>query len=284
MSVGGVLLQDSTVSRTLTQSITVSNGVTYTFSFFVKVGDGVLPNQGSGSYRDFTLTVNNSDITNYTAIINNHVGNGVYRCTFTFVSNGATVFNFRKYSGLNNNTPVVAFGFQLEAGAFATPYIPTVAAQVTRVADSAVMTGVNFSSWFNPEQGTLFVDATNVGQNIASVSLNDGTTSNRINFVSRIAGTSTGDEYAVVVTPAGGQASLTGQAYTTDSKSSISYKFNEIRATMNGNTPGLDSTAVLPIVNRLAIGAITTQGSIYIKRLTYYPQALTAANLQAITR
>ena len=168
--------------------------------------------------------------------------------------------------------------------AFASPYIKTEAAQVTRVADSAVMTGTNFSSWFNPSEGALFVDTTNVGQSATSVSLSDGTTSNRINLVSRIVGSSTGDEYAVVVTGGTGQASLSGQAYTKDSKSSISYKFNEIRATMNGNTPRLDSIAVLPIVNRLAIGAVATQGSIYIKRLTYYPQALTAANLQAITR
>jgi hypothetical protein len=274
------------------RSVTVSAGA-HTLSVIAKAGEWSWVRVGwGGGGTSFNLatgalgTVGAGDTASIVPL-----GNGWYRCIITRTLT-ATTDTYRVYSTNADNafttgdgySGIYIWGAQLEAGAFATPYIPTVASQITRLADSAVMTGVNFSSWFNPEQGCLFVDAANVGQNSTSVSLNDSTTSNRINLVSRVAGSSTGDEYAVVVTGGVGQASLSGQAYTTDSKSSISYKFNEIRSTMNGNTPGLDSVAVLPIVNRLSIGATTTQGSIYIKRLAYYPQALTAANLQAVTR
>jgi hypothetical protein len=41
------------------------------------------------------------------------------------------------------------WGAQLETGSGASSYIPTGASQATRVADECVMTGTNFSSWFN---------------------------------------------------------------------------------------------------------------------------------------
>jgi hypothetical protein len=53
---------------------------------------------------------------------------------------------------------VFIWGFQLEAGSFPTSYIPTTTATVTRAADVASITGANFSSWFNTNQGTFFLD------------------------------------------------------------------------------------------------------------------------------
>jgi hypothetical protein len=48
---------------------------------------------------------------------------------------------------------------QLEAGGFATSFIPTAGAAVTRAPDVAQITGTNFSSWYNQTEGTLFADA-----------------------------------------------------------------------------------------------------------------------------
>ena len=45
---------------------------------------------------------------------------------------------------------------QLEAGAFATSYIPTAASQVTRAADNVSMIGNNFARWYNVNTGSLF--------------------------------------------------------------------------------------------------------------------------------
>jgi len=53
---------------------------------------------------------------------------------------------------------VYAWGAQVEAGAFPTSYIPTVASTVTRAADIASITGANFSSWFNQGEGTFLAN------------------------------------------------------------------------------------------------------------------------------
>lgn len=66
------------------------------------------------------------------------------------------------------------WGAQLEAGAFATSYIPTAGAQVTRAADivtsaqatrAADVASVNtLSPWFNPDEGTILAEFTTMGK------------------------------------------------------------------------------------------------------------------------
>jgi hypothetical protein len=56
---------------------------------------------------------------------------------------------------------IYIWGAQLEVGAFSTSYIPTVASQVTRAADVAVMTGTNFSSWYRQSEGTVYAEFVN---------------------------------------------------------------------------------------------------------------------------
>jgi hypothetical protein len=56
----------------------------------------------------------------------------------------------------NNTDEFEIWGAQLEAGAYATSYIPTTTASVTRVADAASKTGI--SSLIGQTEGTLFVD------------------------------------------------------------------------------------------------------------------------------
>ena len=93
-------------------------------------------------------------------------GNGWYRCSITGTTGGTIASNFIDI-GVTDGTSAVGgaagnsvyiYGAQLEAGAFATSYIPTVASQVTRSADVATMTGTNFSSWFNATAGTFVAD------------------------------------------------------------------------------------------------------------------------------
>jgi len=191
---------------------------------------------------------------------------------------------------------IFAWGADVQGGAFMAPYIPTVASQVTRLADSAVMTGANFSSWFNPEQGcfvfdaadAVIGDATNNRHTVFEAS--DGTLNNRISAGKSAGGGTANFVYANVV--AGG----TEQAYfaptgaitaNTYYKFSASYKINEITASLAGGAVGSDTTAVIPVVDRLTVGRRsvgTNPFNGYIKRLTYYNQAFTAANHQAVTR
>lgn len=86
--------------------------------------------------------------------------NGWYRAIITYNSGNNTGAVSRVYvrdfgtSNVSGET-VYAWGHQVETGAFPTSYIPTVASTVTRSADNASMTGTNFSSWYNPDEGSV---------------------------------------------------------------------------------------------------------------------------------
>lgn len=94
------------------------------------------------------------------------VGSGWYRCSFTKTASGSGTAAIRvftasagaiSYQG-DGTSGLYIWGAQLEAGAFATSYIPTTSASVTRGTDVASMTGTNFSSWFNTS-GVFVVQA-----------------------------------------------------------------------------------------------------------------------------
>ena len=77
-------------------------------------------------------------------------GNGWYRCTLT-----ATTASTISEVGFGSGN-FYGYGLQLEAGAYATSYIPTLGTSVTRVADAASKTGI--SSLIGQTEGTLFID------------------------------------------------------------------------------------------------------------------------------
>jgi hypothetical protein len=77
------------------------------------------------------------------------------------LSGGATVglVSHTLNIGVAGNTAIdftIRLGMpQLEQGAFATSVIPTSGSTVTRSADNASITGTNFSSFYNPSEGTV---------------------------------------------------------------------------------------------------------------------------------
>ena len=91
-----------------------------------------------------------------------YVGNGWYRISLyqsTGISVGNTVIAYLYCDSANGSSgSLYCWGGQAESLAFPTSYIPTTSAQVTRAADTANMTGTNFSSWYNQNQGTFFAD------------------------------------------------------------------------------------------------------------------------------
>jgi hypothetical protein len=279
------------------RSVTVSAGA-HTLSVIAKAGEWSWVRVGwAGGGTSFNLatgaigTVGASDTASIVSL-----GNGWYRCIITRTLT-ATTDTYRVYSTNADNafttgdgtSGIYIWGAQLEAGAFATPYIPTVASQVTRLADSAVMTGANFSSWFNPEQGCLFREvlvAANAGGTHAyagSGSVNYiqfGQSASSLTYLTYV-------EFNDAVVASLNEASSNYPAGVFH-KFASSYKTDDFAASGNGRAVLTDTSGNVPVVaETLRIGNFNGTTSFlngYIKRLTYYNQALTAANLQAITR
>ena len=71
------------------------------------------------------------------------------------ITTGATTTQVNLYLG-NTNGNIGIWGAQMEAGAYATSYIPTLSTAVTRVAESASKTGI--ASLIGQSEGSVFID------------------------------------------------------------------------------------------------------------------------------
>ena len=166
---------------------------------------------------------------------------------------------------------------------FASSYIKTEASQVTRAADSASMTGANFSSWFRADEGTLFADAYMVTA-ATVLGVSDGTTVNRIQV-----GMGTSTNQFLYIANNSTQALFTGPFSVLNSfnKLAFAYKTDSFAGTVNAGTPGVDTSgSVTGNLNRLQIGSRTGTAEFVnapIKRIAYYPIRCTNAQLQGLT-
>lgn len=214
------------------------------------------------------------------------VGNGWYRCSLTYDAVAGGNVGFATEGVIGDS--VYIWGVQLETGAFPTSYIKTEASQVTRVADSASMIGANFSSWYRQDEGTLCAELSSTSNALPQ----NGGIASLVDAASVLAGSVVlyASTVALAATVyAGGQLQATmslAVVNSANSKAAVSYAFNDIRFCCNGSEAQVDSTAMLPSVNSLAIGrwagnpgALTGR----IKRLSYYPKRLSNAQLQALT-
>ena len=211
---------------------------------------------------------------------------GASDAVFTsFLSDGTTT----SYTG-DGTSGLYIWGAQLEEGSFPTSYIPSVASQVTRSADSAVMTGTNFSSWYNQNEGTVlsafdhYMPTSNGYERVYEIS--DNTSSNMIGLLKS---DSAGTFYSNVIVGGVSQQLLTTSAIASNTMSrlALSYRVNDFAQVLNGGTAQTDASGTLPVVDRIAIGCTSSNGSNlngHISKLSYYPKSLTNSELQALTR
>jgi hypothetical protein len=281
------------------QTQTASNSTVYTTAAYFKAGTGsevrfglTNQNESANAYYAFTLAGAGSfvsfSITGFTATSASitSAGNGWYRCVVTGTSPASGTTAVGPMIRLSAAGTAFAWGAQLEAGAFATSYIPTVASQVTRSADVASMTGTNFSSWYNQTEGTFVGEAvtikpTSVVATAAVLGVSDGTGNNRI-MVRYL--TANADTISIT----GGATEVTiSQAYTANSadKLSVAYATNNYAFAKNGSLVGTDTSATPPVVNQLSIGNFIggQQLNGHIRQIAYYNTRLTNATLQALT-
>ena len=217
------------------------------------------------------------------------VGNGWVRIEF-WRNCSAGTFGPSIKIGTAGGT-VFVWGVQFELGQFATSYIPTTVSQVTRSADSASMTGTNFSSWYRADEGTVYSEAScyapTVGaRGIASFDNGAGSSANEIDIRFQ-------SQTAFLINYAGaGQATLFSGLSTSAnvfSKAVGTYKTNDVAFSGNANTVQTDTSATIPnVLARLTIGNLFNDTTNYslngtIKKFAYYPKRLTNAELQGLT-
>lgn len=312
----GTLTMDKLVEDTATgfhrvnQSPSIVSGTTYTLSAYFKAGERTRVSLQLGG-ANFTFTIASFDLIAGTVLTGTgtitSVGNGVYRCSISSLAVGTGGGNAalevvddsgnRSYTG-DGYSGIYIWGAQLEAGAFPTSYIKTEASQVTRSADSASMTGANFSSWYNQAAGTFYSDviAPNkaiTGAQIRSpLSVDDGSNNNVIVFGH---GASVGEARYTMRSNATEQLNTVAQALIANvftsangfsAKLGISYAFNNAVAFANTTLGAVSTSVAVPVVNRLLIGdrfLASSNLNGHIRKLSYYPQRLSDVQLQGLT-
>jgi hypothetical protein len=300
-----LIVNNGTTGSNLNISPTFANSTPYTGSIYAKVGEWnwleiELRSETTNILRawfDLSNGVVGTVNAGMTATITS-VGNGWYRCTATrttAATNTSTRLRYYSTNADNSNTTgdgtsgIFIWGAQLEAGAFATSYIPTTTTALTRNADVASMTGTNFSSWYSASEGTIYGQSVIARQPAATaniLAISDGTADNFIDLRYR----TTGTVGAQVFTLAAVQVNnTTGPTATANLliKDCFAFAANDAAESINGLTPIIDSSISVPTVNRMFIGANPNGNAAflngYIQRIAYYPTRLPNSTLQGLT-
>ena len=223
--------------------------------------------------------------------------NGWYRCQLSGVPSTVTMADVRARITLGTYQRAAGtarfdwYGGQLESGAFATSYIPTTDATVTHNADVASITGSNFSSWYRQDEGTVFAEATPIGDNGSNqfvYTLAQGITAAEEIYLLKSSGTNS-------ITTTIRSSAITYFTKSNDSlspfgsnfKNAIGASSTSTNSAVNGVLQGLDTSVVMPTIDNLVLGRRANAafpGNFLIRRLTYWPQRLADSTLQAITQ
>jgi hypothetical protein len=259
------------------QTMSVVSGTIYTMSFYAKGSVGgeqiMVRHAGAGSYTKITLT-------NQWAR---------YSVTETAVFTGVVTPAFLIRRGLlepiNASATFYLWGAQAEAGSYATSYIPTTSASVTRNADVISKTGI--SSLIGTEF-TLFYDGyeTTGGSSTRYVVLkgSGGTYENLI-----ILETSTANRIALTIkNNAGGNEFFAISNSLTDGqrvKIGIRCKNNDFAFYVNGVLLGSQLSGSVPTTSDLYLGYYTDYADNYtiVNSLAIWQQALTDNQLEQLT-
>ena len=250
-----------------------------------------------------TATLPSATITN--------MGNGWYRCTvtaklgavsltgrlFTLPTNVPTGAALAGIAGLNAASFYV-YGGQFEVGAFPTSYIPTVASQVTRTADVAVMTGTNFSSWYNSSATSYVAEFTTPSGFDPGVAYNlvtfwDGASVN--NQINTRYGPILGPAPASIDTwvKVGGVDVVDSSGATLQPSTTYKHAVG-LKASTGANctsagtvyaaSPSSMPTGITALTFSAAAAVASVQPNHYLRKFSYFPQRLIDAELTAFSK
>jgi hypothetical protein len=282
----------------INQTINVSTATVYTFSVFLKAGTS--PTSLVNFFRVAPYAEATAVIT-WGATPSMVVGgaillassldilaDGWVRVSLTISSDTATQLVNRVYvrgQGSDNVSGeyVHVWGAQLTATSFPVPYVPTTSATVARNADGMVISGSDFTEFFNQKEGAFYAEFIAVSTAVAQVVFGFGdTTFNNSIYLTL------GPTPVNLASGAGVGMNVAGISNTgTRTKVAISYSSSAARLAVNGVDYGQDTTFALPTSSRLSIGCNPWDlGNLLngrISRLTYWPRAVSATELQRMT-
>jgi hypothetical protein len=282
------------------QGATVTNGIPYTWSGFIKAGERtkvrLYAESSSAPYVSFNLS--DGTITNTSGSITGSIenfGNGWYRCIATTTTTGTTAyFNINALDASGNisytgdgTSGFYIWGAQIEASSYPTSYIPTTSASATRVADECSKTGI--SSLIGQTEGTLFADIelNLAGSNVGFYALQvydsaSSPTYTKAAYIELYQGKVYGYVRNTTV-----QCEIISSTYADNTrlKIAIAYKANDFALYVNGVQIGTDTSGSLPsVLNSLALhySASSQQGS-PLHQAIIFPTRLTNAELASLT-
>jgi len=276
------------------QTITVVSGTAVTSSYYVKGGTAatIMLRDDTGAGRHIVVSTSTWTITSSSGTLLGSgvtaVGNGWYRLYISYTTDTTGARGFIRPDNSGAGQTFYIWGAQLEAGAFPTSYIPTVASQVTRSADAASITGTNFTSWFNNAEGTIYGAYTN---NVVIPTANFGglfelreAANSRIILLQNPGELSNAGLYVQVSGTVVANMPLP-LANQTLGKIAGAYKVNDFAVVINQGTVNTNTSGNLPVPTLANIGSNggSVKGSFTISKLAYYPKRLTNDQLQALT-
>ena len=274
----------------ISQSVTTVAGNTYTESVWLKTADA--------STKVVQLSFN-GDVTQLLTVTGTWKR---FSITGTALdTNRGFRLELRGTTGTSDSADLLMWGAQHGLGNYATSYIPTTTAQVTRAADSstsaqvtraaddATLTGANFSSWYNQEQGTLAgsvrlgsytgnADSAGIRPGIAAV--DDGTFNNTAHLGTTKSSAIRTNNTSVLDYQIG---AVSANALVRDALRL--QKANFIHAG-DGALGASVNTGQVPRVNILRIGKsafASGYANAAVRRVVYYPTAFTNEELQVLT-
>jgi len=210
----------------------ISIGTTYTYSVYVKSLSGSASFYFLGGAFGNILKTATTEWT---------------RLTYTFTATDTACYpRFLLQSVSSPTADLLVWGAQLEAGAYATSYIPTLGATVTRGADACYKTGI--SSLIGQTEGVVFYDFVWNGATTSTADypiVLSGSDFN--NFIglnttfnsNQLLAYSGGSAVASI----GGADFVIGQRY----KIALAYKANDFVYYVNGTLQGSDTSGAVPI-------------------------------------
>lgn len=293
---------NATLSYVLKGVSKAASAITYTFTVYAKAAEYsqvfVMMHGASTANRVVALaTLTDGSLsstgafgtfTNYVGSTEN-VGDGWYRIRLTGTTNTDATVSARVYPYLSGGTGdgtsgVLVWGAQFETGGFATSYIPTTTTSLTRDADVAVMTGTNFSNWWQSTQGSFAARAipSIVTGTRPLVQVDDGTANEIIALRANIT-----DPELYIVDGGSLQAQIDAGTVAANTAYTLSAAWteNNCAAAVNGGAAVTDTTATLPTVTQARLGS---DGTNYLngrlQTVRFWPQRLVNAEVQAFSK